>query len=67
MIKLKIKAFAKLIALLFNSYVIGSYTIIFENQEIDNIVLMHKRIKIKKKVSQKDLKEYLNECYKNSR
>ena len=67
MIKQKFVAILQLCWLLFNGFAIGMYGILFLNYKVIDIVIQQKRIKVKKKVSQKDLKEYLNECYKNSR
>lgn len=65
MIKLKISAILRLLGLLFNGLVLGTYGIIWDNHMVDNLAISQKPIRIKKKkLTKRELKDYLNECYK---
>ena len=65
MIKLKILAILRLLGLLFNGLVLGTYSIIWDNHMIDNLAISQKPIRVKKKkLTKRELKDYLDECYK---
>lgn len=65
MIKLKILAVLRLLGLLFNGLVLGTYSIIWDNHMVDNLAISQKPIRVKKKkLTKRELKDYLNECYK---
>lgn len=65
MIKLKILAILRLLGLLFNGLVLGTYSIIWDNHMVDNLAISQKPIRVKKKkLTKRELKDYLNECYK---
>ena len=65
MIKLKILAILRLLGLLFNGLILGIDGIIWDNHMVDNLAISQKPIRIKKKkLTKRELKDYLNECYK---
>lgn len=65
MIKLKFIAILQLCWLLFNGFVMGMYGILFLDYKVIDMAIQQKKIKlIKGKLSKKDLKNYLEGCYK---
>ena len=61
---IKLKAILQLIFLLNNTFFLGLYSIFFRNVVITDLLL--EETKIKNKLSKKDIKSYLNNCYKSS-
>lgn len=61
---IKLKAILQLIFLLNNTFFLGLYGIFFRNVVITDLLL--EETKIKNKLSKKDIKSYLNNCYKSS-
>lgn len=65
MMILKILAVLRLLGLLFNGLVLGTYGIVWDNHMVDNLAISQKPIRVKKKkLTKRELKDYLNECYK---
>lgn len=60
----KIKAVFQLLFLLNNTFYLGLYSIFFRNVRITDLLIQE--TKIKNKLSKKDIKSYLNDCYKTS-
>lgn len=64
MFKAKVKAFFQLLFLLLNSFVLSLYSILFLDEYVDDLIICNKKIKLKKKkITNKDLKNYLNNCF----
>ena len=60
----KLKAILQLIFLLNNTFFLGLYSIFFRNVVITDLLL--EETKIKNKITKRDIKSYLNNCYKAS-
>ena len=60
----KLKAVIQLLFLIHNTLFLGLYSILFRNVIITDLVLQE--TKIKNKISKKDIKTYLDNCYKSS-
>lgn len=61
---IKLKAILQLIFLLNNTFFLGLYSIFFRNVVITDLLL--KETKVKNKITKRDIKSYLNNCYKSS-
>lgn len=60
----KLKAILQLIFLLNNTFFLGLYSIFFRNVVITDLLLQE--TKVKNKITKRDIKSYLNNCYKAS-
>lgn len=60
----KLKAILQLIFLLNNTFFLGLYSIFFRNVVITDLFLQE--TKVKNKITKRDIKSYLNNCYKSS-
>lgn len=60
----KLKAIVQLIFLLNNTFFLGLYSIFFRNVVITNLLLQE--TKVKNKITKRDIKSYLDNCYKSS-
>lgn len=60
----KLKAILQLIFLLNNTFFLGLYSIFFRNVVITDLLLQE--TKVKNKITKRDIKSYLNNCYKSS-
>lgn len=61
---IKLKAILQLIFLLNNTFFLGLYSIFFRNIIITDLLL--EETKVKNKITKRDIKSYLNNCYKSS-
>ena len=61
---IKLNAILQLLFLLNNTFYLGLYSILFRNVSITDLLIQE--TKIKNKLSKKDIKSYLNNCYKAS-
>lgn len=61
---IKFKAILQLIFLLNNTFFLGLYSIFFRNVIVTDLLL--EETKIKNKITKRDIKSYLNNCYKSS-